>query len=113
VDLLGPYADLRMITGPHTSGPKCPGCGRRLVDWRERASPWLAHGDADWRCPACGHTAPVADWRWRHQAAFGRLLVAVREIFPSEGVPAEALLGALAEATAKPWHYAWAATVSR
>jgi hypothetical protein len=106
VELLGPYPAARMFTGTHTTGPRCPHCGARLRAWQATRDAW-ASGSA-WPCPACGRTAAVEAWRWRRQAAFGRLLVAVRQVFPSEGVPSDRLLATLARATGTAWEYAWA-----
>jgi hypothetical protein len=107
LELLGPYRAARMYTGPHTAGPRCPHCNARLRAWQAMREAWQA-GSA-WPCPACGQAATVERWRWRRQAAFGRLLIVVRQVFPSEGVPSDRLLTALAQATGTTWDYAWAA----
>lgn len=110
VALLGPFAQPHMLVGPHTVKPRCPTCKQRVADWRPLQAAWqAAPGTAQWRCPACGESHAVADWRWRQHALFGRVFVAVRQVFPAEAVPDEPLLAALQAATGVAWHFGWAA----
>jgi hypothetical protein len=110
VEILGPYPAARMLVGPHTTGPRCPHCGTRLKHWRDMRAAWeqVSGSSPAWPCPACGAEASVENWRWRSQAAFGRLLVCVHQVFPAEGVPSANLLTALEAATGVAWTYAWA-----
>ena len=111
VELLGPYAVPRMLSGPHTLNPRCPGCNRRAADWRSLEAAWLAApGTAEWTCEGCGTGYPVTAWRWRRHALFGHTFVAIRSVFPSEAVPEDRLLQALQEATGIGWDYGWAAS---
>lgn len=111
VGMLGPYATPRMLTGSNTLQPRCPACNHRVNDWRALDAAWRASpGTAHWRCPGCDGIHPIARWRWRRHAVFGRLLVAVHGVFPAEAVPDDRLLDALREATGMPWGYGWAAS---
>lgn len=112
--ILGPYKKVRLITGPLTRRPRCPKCGERAAAWQELESAWQAGGEgARAACTACGRESLILAWRWQRQAVFGRLLLAVRGVFPSEAVPSEALLDALSRTTGRAWDYGWAATVRR
>jgi len=110
VEILGPYPTARMLAGPHTTGPRCPHCRARLKRWRDMLAAWeqARGGPLAWPCPACGGEAAIDDWRWRSQAAFGRLLVCVHQVFPAEGVPSANLINTLAAATGMAWAHAWA-----
>jgi len=110
VRLLGPYPVPRMFTGPHTLKPRCSACGSRMADWQPLAAAYAQDPARPWRCPACGAAQPVERLRWRHHAAFGRLLVEVRSVFPAEGMPGDELLAGLGEIDAHPWSFAWAAS---
>jgi len=110
LSLLGPYAVPRMFTGPGTVNPRCPACKTRVADWRPLTTAYAAAPGADWSCPACGATQRIDVLRWRHHAAFGRLLVEIRSVFPAEGMPSDELLMALEQATGMSWTHAWAAS---
>ena len=110
--ILGPYAEVRLITGPHSRRPRCPNCGERAQSWQELQAAWQAVGqNATYGCGHCGHDSAVLAWRWQRHAVFGRLFLAVRSVFPSEAVPSEGLIDALSRATGRAWGYGWAATV--
>lgn len=108
--LLGPFASPRLYTGPNTLNPRCPACKTRVTDWRPLAAHYATAPQDPWRCPACHGTQRIDALRWRHHAAFGRLLVALRGVFPAEGMPSDELLLALAAGTGMTWDYAWAAS---
>lgn len=110
VALLGPFPAPRMFTGPNTVNPRCPACKTRVADWQPLAEAYATAPQADWRCPSCGLAQRIDALRWRHHAAFGRVLVEIHSVFPAEGVPSDELLVALAEATDQPWDYGWAAS---
>lgn len=111
--LLGPYAQVRMITGPHTRRPRCPTCRKRAPSLQELLAAWRDSGqNAQYRCPNCDRQSTVLSWHWQRYAVFGRLLLAVRNVFPAEAVPSETLLHTLSQATGRPWDYGWAKTVN-
>jgi hypothetical protein len=110
VALLGPFAAPRMLVGPNTLNPRCPSCKQRVHDWRPLQAAWAAApGEAQWQCPACGESHPIERWRWRQHALFGRVFVAVRQVFPSEAVADDRLLVTLQAATGVTWRFGWAA----
>lgn len=110
--LLGPFETPRLYTGPNTLNPRCPACKTRVADWRPLAEAFRADPVSPWRCPACGAIQGIETLRWRQHAVFGRLLVEIRSVFPSEGVPSDQLLSALEKATGVAWDYGWAASTA-
>ena len=109
----GPYRKPRMITGPHTQRPRCPHCSHRISDWHVLEAAWRSSGTAArFTCPACTMVNAVDHWCWRRYALFGRLMVAVRSVFPNEGVPNDAFLNLLDNDTNVEWDYGWAATIA-
>jgi hypothetical protein len=112
VALHGPFDRPHMITGPYTRNPRCPNCNDRVSDWRALEIAWQASGEsAPYPCPRCGMASTVDRWHWRRHAVFGRFLIAVRSVFPSEGVPSDAFLHLLSTGTDVEWDYGWAATI--
>lgn len=108
--LLGPFAAPRLYTGHNTLNPRCPACKTRVADWRPLADAFAADPWRDWCCPACGAQQGIETLRWRHHAAFGRLLVEIHGVFPAEGMPSDELLAALQQGTGVAWDYGWAAS---
>lgn len=107
--LLGPYPRPRPFVGDNNVRPRCPACGARAVDWQGLIRTWREEDtEPRWNCPACRTTTPAGRLRWRRHAAFGRLLIEVRHVFPAEAAPHDGLLRALREATDRDWDYAWA-----
>ena len=107
--LLGPYPTPRPFTGSNTVNPRCPECGTRLADWQALIDLWRQRGsEPSWVCPSCATETPASGLRWRRHAAFGRLLVEIRHVFPAEAAPHDTLLEALRRATGVRWSYAWA-----
>ncbi len=111
VALLGPSAQPRIITGPNTLNPRCPTCKARVKDWAPLAERFDADPAAPWTCPSCNAGHRIDTLRWRQHAAFGRLLVEIRSVFPAEGVPSDELLETLGKACGMDsWQFAWAAS---
>lgn len=108
IDLLGPYDQPRMITGPNTLKPRCPQCSHRLADWRPLQAQWQADPRQPWTCPECGGASLLPQLRWRQHAVFGRLLIEIHSVFPGEAVPGDQLLAHLKTATGVTWDYGWA-----
>jgi hypothetical protein len=106
VALHGPFDTPRLVTGPNTVKPRCPGCRARFADWREQLATWRLGGAA--RCERCGENWPAHALDWRQHAISARLLVELRNVFPGEASPGDLLMQRLAEATGQPWRYAWA-----
>lgn len=107
--LAGPFAIPRLFTGPNTLNPRCPSCKNRVIDWRPLAETYHAAPETTWTCAHCSAAQRIDRLRWRHHAAFGRLFVEIRHVFPAEGMPSDELLMALEQTTGKAWSYAWAA----
>jgi len=103
--LHGPLPTPRLFTGPRTGRPRCLSCRARLDDWRERAVAPLSALP----CSACAAACRAIDIDWRQQAAIGRLLVELRNVFPGEATPSDRLLAALHKAVGTDWRYGWAA----
>ena len=103
---LEPVPGLRIA--PQRGRPRCPRCRAAVPEWKARLSQWRLDATDLYACPECGHEGPVAELDWRQYGVAARLLVELCRVWPGEAVPADALLGALEEATARPWSYAWA-----
>lgn len=95
--LHGPFAEPQLRWGRNTRPPKCPACGLRISDWRDHLGTHAVH------CPSCGATSSLGDCEWRGNAGFGRCFVEVRNIFPGEAAPVEALLRRLEDLGGGPW----------
>ena len=108
VALHGPFDRPRLVTGPNTAKPRCPHCRARFDDWRSRLSSWQ-DSDPGAHCTGCGRDWAPARLDWRGHAIAGRVLIELRNVFPGEASPSDLLLQRLEQATAQPWHYAWAA----
>jgi len=108
VRLHGPLPLPRLVTGPATGAPRCPGCRSRLGDWRPLVAGFNAGGrPAPWHCPECHGVYPLTALRWRHYAAWGRLLVEVHQVFAGEALPGAPMMRALEEGTGVTWSYGW------
>lgn len=105
IRLLGPYTEPRLCQGRHTPPPRCPTCRARLTDWRERVDHWRRQPRQPVPCPHCGTPHPPLALVWRQGAGWGRLFIAVEDIFPGEAVPVAGLLGDLAGLGGGPWRY--------
>ena len=112
VALHGPFASPRLALGPNTVKPRCPHCRQRLNNWRD----WLAD---DWSdnhalpCSNCQTPLTPCAVDWREHGICARVMIELRNVFPGEATPSDRLLGALQDATAGPWRYAWAAYFDR
>ncbi|CAK0743059.1 conserved hypothetical protein [Gammaproteobacteria bacterium] len=86
--------------------PRCPRCRAPDVAWRDALPTWEADPLASRHaCPACGHTAPLHQWRLREAAGFGRSFVEFWGIHPGEAVPGESLLACLAQLSNGSWRW--------
>lgn len=102
VALHGPFAKPVIQTGQNTSKPRCPHCRGRLTDWQQRIeSPAIP-------CAHCGQLLEAIELDWHQQAAVGRILIEMRNIFPGEATPGDQLMSTLNKATGFTWRYAWA-----
>jgi len=96
----------RYLPGTPRPRPRCPAC-RRAAPAEEALAAWQADPGATWPCPGCGARTPVPGLDWRREAAFGGAFVEILNVHPHEAVPADALLGALEQATGTPWDFAY------
>lgn len=103
----GPFSQPRLITGPNTVKPRCPACRARFDDWKRNLEKWTV-ANATVPCGQCGAINSVADLDWRQHAIVARVLVELRNVFPGEASPGDALMTRLEQATGEPWRYAWA-----
>lgn len=107
IGIIGPHATPQFMQGNNTQPPRCSGCRTRLDDWRDRTAEWSrAPLAADFTCPKCGIRQRPVDLQWRQNAAFGRLFIAVEDVFPGEAVPVPTLLKKLA-GLGGDWHYCY------
>jgi hypothetical protein len=95
----------RFLWGRNTRPPRCPVCRARLQDWGRRVDGWLDHPHRGATCPGCGETRPPWRWDWKGQGGFGRLFVAVEEVFPDEAVPMPRLFDVLTRASGSGWRH--------
>ncbi len=108
VAVLGPYDSPHLIVGDNTVAPRCRNCRAPFPDWRADALAWMSHPASPIAtCPACEARQAPAALDWRETAAAGRVFVDVRNVFPGEGVPGDALLAGLAALSGGAWRYAW------
>jgi len=106
VRLIGPLPQPQLLQGENTQPPRCAQCRGRLTQWREGLPDWCADPEgAEIRCPRCGHRQTPVELGWRRHAGFGRLFVAVEDIFPGEAVPVPSFLKGLERATEVGWDY--------
>lgn len=102
VALHGPFDACVLQTGKNTGKPRCPACRHRWPDWSERLHQGVS------ACDRCGAEWNAFELDWRQQAASGRVLLEVRNVFPGEASPSDALLNALQTASGFAWRFAWA-----
>ncbi len=106
VQVIGPLPELQLIRGDNTQPPRCGQCRGRLPHWQEELASWCVHPErADVLCPRCGHRQRPVDLGWRRNAGFGRLFVAVEDVFPGEAVPVPSFLQGLQRASGVAWEY--------
>ena len=108
VALHGPFMRPRLVTGPNTVKPRCPGCRARFANWREELDSWQS-GLEQAQCATCGRRFPPSRLDWRGHAISGRVLVELRNVFPGEASPSDLLMQRLKTHTGEAWHFAWAA----
>lgn len=94
-----PSAEPRFFSGRNSRPPRCPVCGKTLTDWRAAMEPWRWPEQTELSCPGCGQASPAWHWDWRGHAGFGRLTLAIEEVFPGEAAPLPALLKLLRKAS--------------
>jgi hypothetical protein len=86
--------------------PRCPACRRPARDWPQAVAAWRrSPGNNAWRCEHCGHAGRIHDLDFRHQGGFARTFIELWGIHPSEAVPVDALLSALATFSGCNWRY--------
>ena len=105
VRILALSAAPRFLWGRNTRPPRCPVCRALLKDWDRRVQGWLDHPHRGATCPSCGETRPPWRWDWREQGGFGRVFVAVEEVFPGEAVPMPRLFDVLTRACGSGWRH--------
>jgi hypothetical protein len=97
-------ASLAFRTDPQCPPPRCPDCRQPAADWQSAIGAWEKNpAHSGWTCAACGFTGQITALSFRKAAGFGRTFVEIRGIYPSEAVPAEALLTVLQRLTNGPW----------
>lgn len=104
VALIGPLDRPLLLTGAHTGKPRCPHCRARFDDWRAH----ISTAESETHCRSCGEGVTAATLDWRQQAAIGRTLLELRNVFPGEATPGDGLSKGLAQATGMAWRHAWA-----
>ncbi len=84
--------------------PRCPRCRAPDANWCLQLPAWQADpAKSRALCPACGHAAPLHQWRLREAFGYGQSFVECWGIHPGEAVPGEALLDTLAALSGSPW----------
>ncbi len=106
VRLLGPHSDPKFLRGRNTQPPRCMACRGRLNDWLDKALSWEQQPQEYCiDCERCGsHQRPI-DLQWKQNAGFGRVFIAIDNIFPGEAVPVPNLLQELEKFTGTDWRY--------
>ncbi len=108
ISLIGPTHQARLVTTIHFSGPRCPHCTQRIIDWKSRIMGWQEDPAEEYLCTKCNQFTAAAMLQWRHYAACGRLLVEIHQVFTGEAVPSDSLMAELENTTGVEWQYAWA-----
>ena len=98
----------RLKVAPQRGRPRCRGCGAAVPGWKERLPQWQEDATSRWHCAECGSEMRVAELDWRQYGVAARLLVEVRQVWPGEALPGDALLRQLESGTGRSWSYAWA-----
>ena len=110
----GRFCHVQLVCGPtlhlradrQTRPPRCPACGRPIMDWSTFIKHWQANpADTAWSCADCGKHARLTDWDFGKTAGLGKVLVEISGIYPAEAVPTGALLQVLTGLTGSPWRY--------
>lgn len=108
ISLAGPFSQPRLVTTKHHSRPRCPHCGKRIIDWKSKIVDWQKDAAEEYLCTECNQSTAVAMLDWRRYAACGRLLVEIRQVFPGEAMPGDSLMTKLEKTTGCEWRYGWA-----
>ncbi len=97
---------IRFRTSAQAPPPRCPHCRQVETRWPDLLQRWEAHtGHTQWTCAECGHQGRLYDLNFRRRGAFARALIEVWGIYPSEAVPAEALLSVLRQFGGCAWSH--------
>lgn len=94
------------LCGCNVRDPQCPACSLTITDWSDMLCLWLDK-NADWSCPACGHTCPAYEVNWQKVAGASRYWIHIRQIHEGEAVPSNDFLRTLAEKSSCLWRYFW------
>jgi hypothetical protein len=101
IALVGPSREPVLFHGTNTAPPRCPECGARITDWRQRLG-----GPTDTlTCVRCGMRLTPAELNWRRSGGLARVAVEVRNVFPNEAVPVPELMQRLERETGREWTY--------
>ena len=98
----------RLRVAPLRGRPRCGSCRAAVPGWKSLLPRWREDAIVAWRCPGCGREMPVAELDWRQYGVAARLLVEVRQVWPGEAMPGDALLRMLESESGRAWGYAWA-----
>jgi hypothetical protein len=96
----------RFLAGSDVAEPICRHCKHRCGDWRRWVESWLKDPRPG-ACPGCGIPQHPHELHWRKRAVFARTVVEIWGIYPSEAVPAQGLMDALARTTGGPWRHTY------
>lgn len=102
VELLGPYPEVRLMTGQNSRPPRCQGCRQPIAEWRGQ----LERPDQDVCCPECGRVESWLGLNWRQMAGAARLFIAISQVFPGEAVPTPELMRTLQQ-EGEAWDYCY------
>ncbi len=103
--LEGPYPTPRLSWGRNSRPPRCPRCRGPIADWPVHRRQWDLAPARPFPCPSCGEAVTPLALRWRENGGFGRLFLALDDVFPGEAVPVPALFEELEVLSAQPWHH--------
>jgi len=97
---------LQFRADAQTRPPRCPQCSQPQPDWRDPIDHWNNDPrQIAWSCASCDFCGELTALKFRRTAGFGKLFVEIRGIYPSEAVPVDTLLAALASLTRDAWQY--------
>ena len=105
ISILEHSSKTRCLGHTNTVNPKCPGCKKRIANWKTEN--WKNPGQLC-LCDKCSTKHLYAELNWKQECGFARCGFEISHIYPHEAVPTDQLLNALEQASGFKWDYCYA-----